>query len=561
MKESRKDILIYLLLCGLGVLFYCTRFFVKGIPYYHPEDTYFHLSRLISFENVWTSPVNFHIFKGNGTYTNLYYPWLTVYPMWILFKICGSYVAAYNLYNTVLSIASLLISYQCMKRMISDRTASVCFAVLYSFSSYKFVNVFRRSALGESVAMAFLPIILLGTWLIFFEDYKAWRTLSIGIALSAYTHILTVLLAWAVFFVLLLATFYWWDEKGARLAACMKAVFFGAAMSAGFFLPMIQASHWNPIYHPEGRLDLIMEHNDPLAVILGNSISNLPTAHSIGLLTCLALAGTLYLLVNRRPDAQKLSRRPAVRNRDGGTSGNRRRIAGFYFVIGLLLVISASSIMPWTQIGRSATLSIIQFPWRLNAYSTLLIAAAFSMTLTFVKEKTRRVTALIIGLSAVLLTWSSVFALKEEELERITETTVRTMDYSYHRYMPRTAREYLDQVGDTLDLCYLDGMEISPDKNVSADGTSLYVEIEDGKKGQLLDLPAYWFTTLRARVNGKAVETVMSERGTVLIPLPADGKNAVELYHVYSKLTYCSWLFSFCIFLFVIASRCLRLSH
>ena len=207
-NNIQRKIIICSILLSLGVLSYSISFFIDGIPHNISQDTVFHINRLLGMGNVWYSPVNFISFNGNGTYVNLLYPWLTMYPMWILYEISHSYVLAYKLYYLLLGIVTIFISYRCMMGIVHDEKSSICFASLYTFSPYRFANVFIRAALGESVAMAVLPLVLLGIYHVYFDDERKWRTLSIGFALLAYTHNLSLLLAGFFTMVLGAVSFY-----------------------------------------------------------------------------------------------------------------------------------------------------------------------------------------------------------------------------------------------------------------------------------------------------------------------------------------------------------------
>jgi hypothetical protein len=526
-KNIRRKIVICLVLSGLGVLYYSTRFFMDGIPHYRSEDTIFHISRLMGLANVWSSPVCYNSFSGTGTYVNLYYPWLTMYPMWLLYRVCSSYTLAYKLYFLFLGIITIFVSYRCMKSMTHDEISAVCFAVLYSFSSYRFANVFRRAAVGESIAMTFLPVVLLGMYNIYFGDEKKWRTLGIGIALIAYSHNLSLLLVAAMITTLGIITFRRWDCRKERIIAFMKAVFTSIVLSLGSLVPMLCASFSNSVFHPEGSIETIQNHADRLGDIINNSVSNVPTAHSIGLLILLALAGYFFL----------------VRNQKTAEPG-MRYVSGVFITAGIIMTISASSLLPWGLIGKFPLLRIIQFPWRLNAYATLFIAAAFSIEFTYVKYPVKRMITAAACIAAVVLTWSSVFILHNDEEKRVTDQTIAEMEYEHRDYSPKTAIKYRNQNGYTLNHYYLDGNEADPALTVSENGTSLFVNINTVRKNQVIDIPVYWYTSVQARINGESAASRMSDRGTVLLTIPDDGGNIIEIFHTYDKVTYISWLTS-----------------
>lgn len=528
-SETKKAISIYVVLIILGVLFYCARFYFPGLPDY-PHDDYFHLNRLVGMGNVWSSPVNFNSFAGDGTYVNIYYPWLTMYPMWIFYRVCNSYIMAYKLYYTFLGVATLIVSYWCFRRMIFDEKAAICFAVLYSFSSYRFVNVFLRAALGESIAMTFLPIILMGTYFIFFDNYKKWRSLSIGFALISYSHILSVLMSGAIVVLLFIFSFNWWNHKRERMIALFKAILASLGLSCGAMVPMVQASIQNKVWHPEGSPGTMLVHAYRLADIINDSISNSPTLDGLGFLTVVALAGTIYML--RRNDTVKKE-----------CNEELCRVTKLYCIVGIVLIVATSSLLPWGLIAQIPIVQIIQFPWRLNAYSTLFISAASSIMLVLVKERNRLIITVVICMAGLILTCSSVLVLGDyNEENRITEEVVGAMNFETNDYTPEVSTQYKNQHGNTMDKYYCEGEEIITSNSVSENGGTLSITIDDAKEKQLIDIPVYWFSTIRTIVNGNEVPSTMSERGTVSLIVPSDGKTSIEIYHVYSKLTYVSWV-------------------
>ena len=545
-RDIHRTIVIFLVLLSLGVLSYSTRFFMNGIPHYHNEDTIFHINRLLGLGNVWDSPVNYYSFCGNGTYVNLFYPWLTMYPMWILYKISHSYVLAYKLYYLLLGIATIFISYRCMMGIVHDDLSSICFAALYTFSSYRFANVYIRAALGESVAMTFLPLVLLGIYNIFFDDEKKWRTMSIGFALIAYTHNLSLLLVGFITVTLGVASFYFWDCKKQRVICFVKAVFVAIMLSLAALIPMLHATMTNNIFTPEVDIGRLIRTTDKLSDIINNSISNTLTQHSIGLLVLFALIGFIILIKNDKIKKTKEYIPACV-----------------FAVFGLVILFSASSLFPWGLIGRFSLFRIIQFPWRLYAYSTLLITAAFSIALKYAKNRIKLLVTIFVCLFGVALMISSVSVLHNmgSETTRITDETIESYKVNgddRKDYSPETAKNYRDQNGYTLNNYYLDGNKVIPESSISENGTSLFVNIKCDKKNQIIDIPVYWFTSLQAKVNGEKTASRMSERGTVLLTLSETGKNTVEIFHTYDKWTYISWTISFVVLIVIIITKYIK---
>ena len=522
----------------LGIIYYITRLKMTGIPYYANEDAIYHLNRLVGLENVWISPVNYNSFVGMGSLANIFYPWLTMYPMWILFKLCGSFVWAYKLYYVLLGILTLYLSFFLLQRITGNDLSAFCFAVLYTFSSYRFADVFYRGALGECIALAFLPLVCLGMHEIFWKRFERWYILSIAMALLAYSHLLTLLLTSILVLTVAIIFLVKTDCRKQRFCAFLKAAFLAILLSLGALVPIAQAGLSVLMHHPDGSVEQLVSEADSIFVILGNSVTNAPTAHGVGLLVLIVLVLDVVLLV-RAKDKKQLG------------------IPIFFMILGTLLFICTSSLVPWGILAKLPFIRVIQFPWRLNAFVTLFLFLAFAMMLPDVLEKLSKWKALIpigIVLCAVGLNLWSVIRLKPSELFRIKEEYVRSMSYAHMDYTPEA---YYQAFCEGIGPYRMDGERITPDVTVSSNGDILQVDLEDGKRGQILEVPVCCSLMTKAKVNDVKTDSWISERGTVLLRINTDGPATVEVYNRYTALIYASWSVSLLAFVFlaILAAR------
>ena len=76
-----------------------------------------------------------------------------------------------------------------------------------SFLGYFLHNSYYRAAVGETLAMIFLPLVFVGVRLITFGDYKKWWVLTLGMLGLVYSHVLSVLLASLMIFIAVVASF------------------------------------------------------------------------------------------------------------------------------------------------------------------------------------------------------------------------------------------------------------------------------------------------------------------------------------------------------------------
>lgn len=534
-KGDTVHIKTLILLIGLGLVYCLPLFLISGIPHYPTEDTFFHLNRLIGLENVWTSPVCFHAFEGTGSLVNIFYPWLLMYPMWILYKMCGSYVLAYKLYYLIVSIATIFSAYYAVHIMTRSKFSSICFAILYAFSAYRFADVFRRQALGEVIALSVLPIVVLGVYYIVFNNYEKWHVLSLGMTLLAYSHLLSVFMTSLMIALIIILSINKIKERKERFLSMMLAICATCLMSAGALIPIIR--YYNKdIFRPRGSGELAESTAYSLLQIIKSSIRNEPTAHGVGLLVIIAIAIGVPMMI-------ALGKR--------SSENATYLVAKTFMLSGLIILIGTSSIAPWYFLGEHTLLGNIQFVWRLNAYSSLLCLMAFSMLLSYVnmKDQQKRMIVCLFIILSVCLHITALHNLYNDEEHRITEKEIRSSLIIYHApyfdYAPTTAFQYYIEKGYTLDKYYLDDNQFQPDKLVvSEDGSELRIEIANASKRQALDIPVFYNEALEVKVNGVRMPTRMSDRGTVLITLPKERGSTIVAKYRYDTIIIIGWILS-----------------
>lgn len=314
-------------------------FMSMGIYHSVNQDTYFHLSRIIGLDNVWSSPVNFNNFDHHGTMMNIFYPWLTLYPAFLFYKMMGNLVLSYNIYYFFITFLTMVVSYFSMKQIKNNRYISLLFSIIYTFSAYRAIDIFHRASLGEAVALTFLPLILMGCYEIYIRDYQKWYWLSIGMTLVVYTHLLSVAMVSVFIGGTLFLSFYFWDQKIARLLSLLKATVLTFFLSAGFLIPFIQQSRAQELKVPLGKELSGMAPSDMLTHILNNNYNN----YTIGLFLFLGLIGAFIFI--KKLTADDL----------------------FIFFLGVFVLFCSTNLFPW-QLFNHTPVKSLQFVWRLNGF-------------------------------------------------------------------------------------------------------------------------------------------------------------------------------------------------
>lgn len=517
------NLLVLLLLCVVYVL---PLFSIRGIAHFRYQDTYFHLSRIIGLDNVWKSPVNFNNFNHHGTMMNSFYPWLTVYPMFFLYKITNNLVLSYKLFYLLLTIVTMLISYFSVYKMKNDDRVAFLFSLIYTFATYRTVDIFTRAAMGEAVALTFLPLVLLGCYMIFFGEYNRWYYLTIGMTLVLYTHLLSVVMISGIIFVSIIVSFYFWNEKIERLKNFFLATLWTIILSAGFLVPFIQQSIANNLKVPIGRKLFGIKPSDLLMSCLNNDSFD----YTVGFVV-LVFSIITFISFSRK---------------------SKYTIDQGIFFFGLILLFISTSLFPWHLLVHSPV-NKIQFVWRLNSYSTLLLSYGISLYLGEkfkIQNRKKHFSKLIfISLVVILHASSTIDLFTQHNFNRITPESAETLakNYNHTDYANEDSINYPEFV--LKDKFTLNNDLVDPETSYT---NSVYsIKINSPSANSNLITPIYKYLGQEIYVNDKLIKGKLSEYGTTEVPLKK-GISIIKISYSYTLLAKLSAVLSLVALLFII---------
>ncbi|HCA4994481.1 TPA: hypothetical protein MW143_002503 [Enterococcus faecium] len=513
MKKNKNQIIDIIFMLFLSFAYVIPLFMSMGIYHSVNQDTYFHLSRIIGLDNVWSSPVNFNNFDHHGTMMNIFYPWLTLYPAFLFYKMMGNLVLSYNIYYFFITFLTMVVSYFSMKQIKNNRYISLLFSIIYTFSAYRAIDIFHRASLGEAVALTFFPLILMGCYEIYIRDYQKWYWLSIGMTLVVYTHLLSVAMVSVFIGGTLFLSFYFWDQKIARLLSLLKATVLTFFLSAGFLIPFIQQSRAQELKVPLGKELSGMAPSDMLTHILNNNYNN----YTIGLFLFLGLIGAFIFI--KKLTADDL----------------------FIFFLGVFVLFCSTNLFPW-QLFNHTPVKSLQFVWRLNGFSSLFIAYTMSIVIYYIfstKNNSWKIMvftflALILHLSGVS---NSIHANKDSLTLIAPEDAVAIAEnYNHTDYANKESIYHPDMINN--DQYLLGNQEINPTTHFMSN--KLTIELDNSNnKNTVLTTPIYRYKGQVASINGKLVQTKLSKFGTTELTIPP-GINKVVITYQYTKLAIAS---------------------
>ncbi|MBR1441529.1 MAG: hypothetical protein IJ589_09945, partial [Lachnospiraceae bacterium] len=246
-------------------------------------------------------------------------------------------------------------------------------SLFYALSLYRIVNAFRRGAVGEYSAMAFLPLAVCGLLIILENDErikKGMLMLSLGTACTLCTHNITALLLLAnlaMIFLLKIIVDHKTVLKKTAILAIAKAAGLATAISAYFWLPMLTYLRTGDMGISGGLLS-------------GNTVENRFAEKSLDVSGLLAfgsgftqeeILGILILCIGLLYPAVLLYRR--IRYRERSAQGKTGLIL---FLLWAMQLWFSSKLADWALWSTKSILinkwiSVMQFPFR---YLTMVTA-------------------------------------------------------------------------------------------------------------------------------------------------------------------------------------------
>lgn len=491
----------------------------KGMPYQHDGD--FHSSRLLSLANSIKHgdflALIHDAYYGFGYANGIFYSNFFFYINAILVAFGMPIMTSFKLLNVFINIGTVLSIYFVSKSISKDKKISLMITILYMFAMYRMVDVFVRSAIGETLAFMVIPIVFLGLYEIVYRDYKKWYIFTIGFVLLLLSHIITTILMAAFVVIFLLFNYKALLENKKRLLYLFISGGVGLLLGAFFILPLLQQYkagyiqifvQGTPIYLE----DQIVSFKD---FLIPTDLFNKHLGFSIILL---------------------LPIRFFIKEKDV-KDVNQLKYADIFFILGIVSWICTTKIFPWANV--SSFLGFMQFPWRLLMIATSFITFSYLIYFMILSNKSKK--------NKIVLRYSYIVII----LVSLLTIGLYSFQYGYknYRYLAHNENsvgggEYLPANinFDTL-YTYESGYTINGNnlKITSYDkkGTSVTIKYENGNKEDSVIVPLFNY------IGYKAEGAKLSSGENHLIKLtPNSEKGTIKVYYAGTRLAKVSFIVS-----------------
>ncbi|MFH7308153.1 hypothetical protein [Weissella paramesenteroides] len=195
-KINYIDIILVIILAIIATFIPFLNHFYNISP-----DGIYHLSRFQSIADSLKnkeipSILNFKYVSENsavGVAINSLYPWLTglifIIPNLMFQNPMWGLAAGF----LILNVITILTTRSLIRYISSDRLITYTGIIIYQFNNYHFIDMYSRSAFGESIAYAFLPLVVLGLLQINELKKSGFLVLGLSMGLLINTHIISFL--------------------------------------------------------------------------------------------------------------------------------------------------------------------------------------------------------------------------------------------------------------------------------------------------------------------------------------------------------------------------------
>ncbi len=453
---------------------------------YSGHDLRSHLLRIASVAHELSMgqfPVRMEMSINNGySYPwSIYYCDIFLYPAAILYLMSVPLRICYQLYVISVNTITTIFTYKAIGKVTKNNAIRLLGTALYVLCMYRLVNLNIRAAVGEYTAMAFLPLVVAGMYLIYTKEkprFNDWIYLAVGMSGIIMSHIVScemVVINLILFCVILLKKTF----KKETFLSLVKAAALSIGITAWFVVPFLDYYKYHITVVKKEKF-VILENRAVEAIeLLGQLAPGKDDGQyiAIGMSLIIGIGLILYCLVKCKRDKE---------------ISILRVICGF----ALLNVFFVNKFFPWQGLQKHLQIGYlgykignVQFPWRFLSTASVLLTFATVIALNMLNKKHEKAVRII-------------------SLGLICSIFVSTGFFYYKFTDGRVASEYNTmQVSDASDSLYLLSKTNTKLRNSAAPkvlsgnaglgeygrergGYKLYVENTDSKEA-VIAMPIY----------------------------------------------------------------------
>ena len=332
--------------------------------------------------------------NGHGVLGTLY-PGLFIYIPAVLRVLHISMSTTLGITFILINTATMYTSYYCVKRMTDDRLSSFVCMVVYTMAPYRLGCLYFRIAMGELLAIIFIPLVILGLYEILIRDKSRWMIFVIGLSGILESHVITTVTisAFCMLTGLLMIKYLFQDR---RYLSLLKALAVFCLINLWYIVPfvdcygydlrLVQSFAVSDFYNATFEPSQLFTMFESMA-----SVGERFKTPMLGLAIWLLLLMVLYYLIF------------------SDSKGKEDRFVGSVFTISCIYLFMQLRWFPWQTLQKFEIIKnivqMIQFPTRFGsvAQAGLVVCGGIVFTKYVLYRRYRKTISCVCIISACVL--------------------------------------------------------------------------------------------------------------------------------------------------------------
>ncbi len=466
---------------------------------------------------------------GAGYIALLMYGNLFLYIPALMYLLGLPLTSCCSIFTILVNAVTLAITYYCCKRIFKDPKYAFLGACLYTLSSYRITNVFLRAAMGEYLAMTFIPLVIYGFYRIYFKEERLSLSdllpLILGLSGILESHMLSLeMMAW---FVLIFIIVYIKKTIMLIKPLVISAIIF-MLLNAFFIVPFLDTYSQPLIINSVESSENINVHGAYFPQLFsifmtGNSGNFGDTAQGEMPLTLgltLIIGIILFLIV------------VAYNKTWIKTNADKKRykLALLCFAFALLSLYISSIYFPWQELSNHENAIIklftaVQYPWRFLTYASAFMVFITVYSIKVIVENTSAQVPYLKKTLVLILAFFSVIVIGDFYRNYIDTT------YPVH-YLSNPTNTFADVLylpKEAPGMLYNTNVTCSPEgaasiTRIGTDNSNNKVyRIDNTYENCTITLPIFYYDYITAtdQESGDSLDKSINENGQLSVNLTA----------------------------------------
>ncbi|WP_258088922.1 hypothetical protein [Weissella fangxianensis] len=352
-----------------------------------------------------------------------------------------------------------------MSYISSSRIIIYTGVVIYQFYNYHFIDLYSRSAFGESIAYAFIPLVFLGILQIYDAKKTGFLVLGLGMGLLINTPIISLIFGLLIILISILHRCATKNMTRHVLVAFCKVGLVGILVGLYAIYNLLDVYLLNNIVEPFKTIKML-DMNTMLTTLLNNDIkSENSIGWNLGLPVTLLLIGLLIL---------------AYKSKQNSTWKTWIISAGVIYLF----------IFNWWPIETlvNTPLSIIQFYGRLFVIISLLISIGFVLFLNHTTVNKKR----LILLNMLIMAFSLSAVYQNHYNYWTYRQSLNSSNYYTTLKNRSTFSDYLPAKGSKTNVSVLFDKNVTVPKQKKLTNNGVLFQIK-ANKNKIVSLPVVMY--------------------------------------------------------------------